>query len=288
MHRPRPKLSSTCIDPNTHEWLPDGFDACITELEHLASLAQKQNALLLYRGQANRAWRLDSTFVREVKRRVFQMDPTDGFSKRLLDSGDLNATLTSLLLLKFGGLVQPSWELLRVEADHGVDAWFELMKRYQQYPGEDHPQFAGTNLLDWSLSLDVSLYFANDQRKGEGAVYVCNATATGKTLQTISVAEILERLRAQQHPGQGNGVPLLFCPNRQIAYNRAKNQQARYFAQMELRRDLAEQWRLQEAGSPDSTILVKVVLPSGSTEACNAYLAGRGITAAYIYPDAAL
>lgn len=286
MHQPRPKLPSTRIDPITREWLPSTWEACLEELEHLASLAKAQNSLLLYRGHADRAWRLDSTFVREIKRRLFQMDPTEGFSKRLIDSGDLNATLTSLLLLKFGSLVAPSQELLRVEAEHGADAWFELMKRYQQYPEEDHPQFMGTNLIDWSQSLDVSLYFANNRRTSEGVIFVCDATATGKTLQTVSVAEILAKLRAHQSSGQANGLPLLFCPKKQIAYGRGKNQQAVYFAQMEMRRDLAEQWRLQEASNPDSTILVKVVLPKGTTSACDAYLAGRGINAAHIYPDA--
>jgi hypothetical protein len=159
------------------------------------------------------------------------------------------------------------------------------MKRYQQHPEEDLLPFKGTNLLDWSRSQDVALYFANDRRTDAGAIFVCDATATGKTLQIITVAEILSKVRDQMLAGSGNGAPLLFSPKRQIAYARAKNQSAVYFAQMELRLDLLEQWRIQERSQPDSTIIVKLVLPPGSTEECAAYLAGRGMTADHIFPD---
>lgn len=285
MRNPQPKHPSTRVHPRTGEWLPSSFETCLAELEGLAAQAGEEQSFLLYRGHADRRWRLDSTLVREMKRRLLQMDPTHGFAEHLRESGDLNATLTGLLLLKFGSLVGPSAELLKAEAEYGVDAWFELMKRYQQYPDEDMPQLPGTNLLDWSRSENVALYFANERRSGEGAIFVCDATATGKTLQVVPVAEILSKVRGQMLAGIANGVPLLFSPKRQIAYDRARNQQAVYFAQLELRLDLLEQWRLQEKSQPNATIAIKLVLPSGSTPDCQAYLSSRNITAMHIYPD---
>jgi hypothetical protein len=190
-----------------------------------------------------------------------------------------------LLLLKFGSLVVPSAELLSVAAQKDVDPWFELMKRYQQYPTEDELPLKGTNLVDWSRSCDVALYFANQDRQGAGAIFICDATATGKTIPTVPVAEILEKVRAQVMQGLPNGSPLLFSPKRQIAYQRAKNQQAVYFAQMDLRLDLMEHWRLQDRANPGETIAVKVVLPPGSEQDCNAYLTSREVNSALIYPD---
>jgi hypothetical protein len=99
------------------------------------------------------------------------MDPHEGFSARLKDSSDLNSALTGLLLLKFGTLLEPSAGLKKVESEHGVDAWFELMKLYQQYPEKDVLALAGTNFLDWSKSSDIALFFANDGRDGEGALF---------------------------------------------------------------------------------------------------------------------
>ncbi len=281
----RPNHPGTRVHPRTGEWLPDSFDGLLAELVCLASQAAAQESLLLYRGHADRQWRLDSTFVRSVKRQLLGMAPTDGFAEYLHNSGDLSSTFTSLLLLKFGGLVGPSQELHRTASEHDVDPWFELMKRYQQYPEEDMPQLRGTNLLDWSRDPQVALYFANDGRTAEGAIFVCDATATGETLQVISVVEILWRLRKQMLEGLPNGSPLLFSPKRQIAYARAKNQQAVYFAQMEMRFDLAEQWRLVESTQPGLTILVKLVLPAGSFAACQAYLASRNVTGGHIYPN---
>lgn len=285
MKRPVPITAGTKIHPSTGEWLPLSFADCLTELKSLNGMATEAKALLLYRGHSRQEWRLDSTFVRTAKAKLLDMAPTDGFTKHVQQSGDLNAMLSSLLLLKFGTLAGPSDELLSAEAEHGVDAWFELMKRFQQYPDEDMLVLKGTHLLDWSLSSDVALYFANERRESAGALFVCDATATGKTLQEIPVAEILAKIRKKAMDGVPNGMPLLFSPKQQIAYQRSKNQQAVYWAQMELRLDLLEMWRLQEQENPEEAIVVKIVLPPGSQQECTAYLEHKGINEAFIYPD---
>jgi len=285
MKNPLPVCPGTKIHHRTGEWLPQSFADCLAEIDALKNVAIAEKALLLYRGHAHREWCLDSTFVRVVKAKLFDMAATEGFSEHLRQSGDLNAMLSSLFLLKFGSLVGPSPELFTAEGEHGVDSWFELMKRYQQYPGEDMQLLKGTNLLDWSRSSDVALYFANDRRESAGALFVCDATITGKTLQVVPVAEILNKIRNQFLAGESNGSPLLFSPKKQIAYQRAKNQQAVYFAQMELRSDLLELWRLQEQEMNEDVIVVKIVLPTESQQECASYLEAKGIDEAFIYPD---
>lgn len=284
MKPPEPVCEATKIHLNTGEWLPQSFSDFLVELEALKRMSPDAGALL-YRGHSDRGWRLDSTFVRTVKAKLLDMAPTDGFSKDIRQSGDLNAVLSSLLLLKFGSLTGPSSELLAAQAEHGVDAWFELMKRFQQYPDEDMPELKGTNLVDWSRSSDIALYFANERRAGAGALFVCDPIATGKTLQVVPVAEIFAKLREQMINGLPNGRPLLFSPQRQIAYQRAKNQQAVYFAQLELRLDLLELWRLQEKGMSDEIIVLKMVLPPGSHQECADYLESKGIAESFVYPD---
>ena len=281
----KPVHAATRVQTRTREWLPGSAEALFAELESLKKRASTDGRLLLYRGHRCREWRLDSTFVRSVKMNMFGMQAHDGFSLRLQDSGDLNSALTSLLLFKFGTLLAPSDELSKAESDHGLDAWFELMKRYQQYPVDDIPAPAGTNFLDWSQSSDVGLYFANEQRSGEGAIFVCDATATGKTQQVLPVIDILNKIRERFMHGQPNGLPLLFCPPRQIANQRARNQQAMYFAQMELRLDMLEAWRLQEALLPDETIIQKLVLPAGSEDEIAKFLSEKSISDRFIYPD---
>lgn len=267
-------------------WLSESLEAVLAEIEALKRRAKDEKRLLIYRGHCRREWRLDTTFVRSIKSCLFGMKAHDGFPPRLRDSGDLNSALTSLLLLKFGSLIERSAGLKTVESDRGVDGWFELMKRYQQYPDEDPlVGLPGTNFLDWSQSSDVALFFGNDERNGDGALFVCDATATGKTLQVLPVVEVLNKLREQCMRGQPGGLPLLFHPPHQIANKRAQNQQAVYFAQMELRSDMLEVWRVLEARQDDESIILKIVLPRGSEGDLRNYLQKKGITEAFIYPD---
>lgn len=283
-----PTLPSTSVKEATKEWVPKSFGDLLHELQYIARLFNREDNLLVFRGHRKREWLLDSTFVRSCKSVLFNIDEHSRFSKRLAESLDLHRVLLNLFLLKFGTLVQPSKELVELEISRGIDPWFELMKRIQQHSDEsqDGPfPIKGTNILDWTRSLDVALFFANDKRNGEGAIYVCDATATGKTLQTIPVGKILDKMNEEGNAGQALGIPLMFHPARQILNRRAKNQQAIYFAQLELRVDLETIWREQEKVLDGETIVLKLILPAGTETNVSAYLLDRGITEAFIYAN---
>lgn len=286
MKTPAPVRSTTRIYSKSKDWLPATFDDFVAEIDGLKAAAMIEKSLLLFRGHRRREWCLDSTFTRSIKQKLFGMGAEEAFSQRLRNSGDLNLALSGLLLFKYGTLFEPSAELKQVENDQGVDAWFELMKRHQQYQEEDSSVLQGTNFLDWSQNSDVALFFANEDRTEDGAVFVCDATATGKTLQILPVIEILNKVRAQLSQNQSNGAPLLFSPPKQILNQRAKNQQAVYFAQMEMRVDMLEIWRQIEAGTSSETICVKIVLPKGTGSEAQAYLGSQGVDRNFIYPDA--
>lgn len=281
-----PICSSTVVNKVTKEWIPKSFDDFLLELNQIESSFNGGDALLVFRGHRRREWLLDSTFVRSCKSILFGIDTHSRFSERLAGSLDLHRALLNLFLLKFGVLVCPSQELQALEKPHGIDPWFELMKRVQQHPDErqDGPfPIKGTNLIDWTRSADVALYFANENRTGDGALYMCDTTATGKTLQVIPVGKILEKMNEDGNAGRPLGTPLMFSPARQILNQRAKNQQAIYFAQMELRTDLETIWRLQEEQLRNETIVLKLVLP-GSESHVKEYLLKKGITSAFLFP----
>ncbi len=283
-----PVSTGTIVNELAKEWFPKSFDDFLLELQHIENLFNRDDNLVVFRGHRKKEWLLDSTFVRSCKAVLFGLKEHDKFSQRLCNSRDLHLALLNLFLLKFGTLVHPSQELADLEAKHGIDPWFELLKRVQQHPNEmqDGPFcIRGTNILDWTKSADVALYFANEGRNGDGALYICDATATGKTQQIIPVGGILEKMDKEGNSGKALGVPLVFHPARQILNQRAKNQQAIYFSQMDLRVDLETIWREQEKGLADQTIVLKLVLPSGTESKVKKYLLGKGITSEFLFPN---
>jgi hypothetical protein len=280
-----PHLATTFVHPQTREWIPESFESFLQELHHLVKSCHEAKTLALFRGHSKRQWSLDSTFVRSFKTTLFGVRPDEKLSRRIVESAECHLALLNLYLLKFGVLTHPSDELEAAAREHGLDPWFEWMKRLQQYPGDDGFFLKGTNLLDWTQSADVALYFANENRAGDGAIYICDATATGKTLQVVPVAQILNKMREIGNSGAPLGAPLLFCPPRQIFNPRPKNQQVVYFAQMDLRYDLETIWRLREAELENETIVFKLILPAGSEATTREYLIDKGLNHAFIFPD---
>jgi hypothetical protein len=282
-----PSLPDTVISAATREWIPDSFDSFLHELNHIVDYCKKKESIALFRGHRNRKWLLDSSFARSFKTTLFSIPSEERLSQRIVTSAEFHPAILNLFLLKFGVLARPSDELEAIAQQHGLDAWFEFMKRLQQYPEMEDGFFflKGTNLLDWTQSPDVALYFANENRNSDGAIYICDATATGKTLQVLRLGAILDKMSESGKAGVPLGAPLLFCPPKQILCHRAKNQQAVYFAQMDLRYDLEYIWQLREAELQNEMIVIKLILPSGSEAATSEYLSKKEITRTFIYPD---
>lgn len=282
----RPIFSTTHII-DRHTWKPNNFDTFIEEINNIVK-NKDENSLYLYRGHRNHNWLLDSTFVRYFKKEILRISESEKIKEYVRESLEYNNLIHWFYLFKFGVLARPSDELEEASVNHGVDTWFELMKRIQQYPNEDHPEIKGTNIIDWTKSIDVALFFANDGRSGDGALWIFDSSSTGKILLKGEnpVGKILGKMKNYLENKRPLGCPLMFCPEKQIACKRATNQQVIYIAQMDLRYSLDEIWSMiEKEKSNDELVFMRIILPSGSEKDFYDYLLKKKITSSFIFPD---
>ncbi len=281
-----PKLPNTTIGNAAWEWLPRSFADFLGEVNHVQAHCKELEHLVLYRGHRDRKWLLDSTFARSCKKHVLGIEPWQKirFDKFRMSTNH-QQILLNLFFFKFDFVARPSNELFELGEKRGIDPWFEFMKRLQQYPEEDSMHLKGTFVLDWTRNPDVAIYFANESRDGEGALWICDATATGKTLQIIKVEEILKKMEELGRKDGSLGVPLIFHPQKQLTHKRGANQEPVYIAQMDLRVDFSEVWENLQQSEPDENIFIKLVLPAGTSEECFHYLKNEGITRDFLFPD---
>lgn len=287
MRKLSPKLTTTVTTPDgyggCHDWHPYDFPSFLAELKHITESCVGDDPAPLFRGHANDAWRLDCTFVRSFIETIFVLEDYQTLNQNIRRSISFHRSVLSLFFLKFGVLSIPSREALQKEKTDGIDPWFEFIKHTQQYPESDW-FIKGTFVTDWTTSPDIAIYFANDGRTGAGAVWVCDSGETGKTLQIKKMGEILTLMQEKNFSSSPAGVPLIFHPSVQALHPRAAAQCPVYIAQMDYRADLADAWITQEAELGDRQIFIHLILPNGSQDECNRYLAKKGITHEVVYP----
>lgn len=299
MRKISPTCSTTTFGSDPHEWKPASFNEFLKELEHIIGSCSENSPL--FRGHADRKWLLESTFVRTCKKILLDLEPHITPSGEVRKSVEYHQALFGLLLLKYDVLVKPSHELKVLEKEQGIDALFELIKRLQQYPEEDRCTLKGTFFLDWTQSKDVAIFFANFNankgyikiRENDGALFICDQTTTGKTFmrrngEAIKVHEIIDRMIKAQNETKPFGCPLLFYPPKQIHSIQANRQDAIYWAQMDLRYDLEDIWKLLEKDKKEEEyIFIKLILPDGTQKECENYLNSQSppITQKYLFPE---
>ena len=201
----KPRYSSTKVYSTANEWAwrPETFEAFLEEYQHVSNTLSGPDRLVLYRGQRDHAWLLDSTIARNLKKNWFHVLPGHQFNAEAQNSFELHRLLVSAVLWKFAYVVRPSQELAgQAEKIVELDLMFEMMKHYQQYPEreEDWQSVPGTPLVDWSLSMDIGLFFANRHRNENqtGAVFVTAGTQVGSFHPLVAFAD-LERAVAALH-----------------------------------------------------------------------------------------
>ncbi len=287
----KPKLSCTKHSSDLREWVPSSFESFLTELSHIISSCEGENPLPLFRGHINSKWFLDSTFVRNCIQQLFALPNYLDLDEQIRLTVPFHRTIVSLLLLKFGTVGKPSQEAFQLEKDKNIDAWYEWLKNLQQYPEGDE-FINGTFLVDWSCSQDIALYFATYRGKGKarsvssehGAIWICDAVATGNTFQTKKLGGILSLMSSEEFLNGNKTFPLLFDPPTQTFQPRSKNQVPYYIAQMDFRYDLAEVWASYEE-EEKKRVFIKLILSEELKSSAMSYLESQDITENFVYPE---
>lgn len=300
MQKILPICSDTIVDVDPHEWIPRNFEDFLKELEHIINSCEAEKPH--FRGHADSRWLLESTFVRTCKKLLLNMEPHIRPSEEIQESREYYQSLFALFLLKYDLLVKsdPKYKENKIlEGTHDIDALFDLMRYYQQYPEKDifHPK--GTFFLDWSQKgPEVGLFFANfdsdehhiKNRKTNGVLFICDQPVTGKTLmkqetgEAIRVEEIINRMVEALNENKRAGCPILFYPPNQKFIKRANNQDVVYWAQVDLGYDLEYIWKLQEKNlDKNQYIFMKLILPYESKNECAEYLITQKITHSYLF-----
>lgn len=291
MEQIKPKFESTDHSQDFREWCPSSFESFLAELNHIVDSCEGPDPEPLFRGQTNSEWHLDSTFVRCCIQHLFHISDHHTLPKEVRQSVAFHKTIASLFFLKFGTILKPSQEYFEREKDDGIDPWFELLKNLQQYPDRDR-LINGTFLLDWSLSKDIALYFAvykgkDEERQvspGHGALWICDAVATGKTLQQKKLGDIIAMMKGDEFLNGNKTFPLLFYPPKQTFQPRSKNQEPFYVAQMDFRYDLADIWAPYE-GEEQKRVFIKLIIDENLKNEAAKYLESKDVVERFVYPE---
>ncbi len=286
----KPKIESTIHSPDFREWCPSSFESFLVELNHIVDSCEGDDPAPLFRGQANKGWHLDSTFVRNCIQHLFNIPDYRTVKKEVRQSVPFHKAMASLFLLKYGTLWNPSPESFEREEVDGIDPWFELLKNLQQYPENDR-FINGTFLVDWSWSKDIALYFAifhgkgqeREVSSGDGSLWIYDSVATGNTLQQKKLGEILSMMRSEEFLNGSKTFPLLFYPPSQTLQPRQKNQAPFYIAQMDFRYDLADHWASYEEQNK-KRVFIKLVIDEILKEEAAKYLESNNISEKFVYP----
>ncbi len=291
MNNLNPRFKRTEHRNKYREWFPASFDQFVLEADHIASALEGKGRVALFRGHANVEWFLDSTFLRYAINHLFEIPIHTELNDEIRHSQLFHRAVASLVLLKFGPICRPSPQAFEAEKRDGIDPWYEWLKRIQQYPEEDMRILRGSFFIDFTMNLDVALYFSvfegrGDERRissGHGALWIYDPQST----QNFYDGKVIDILNLMQGDDFINGVktfPLIFHPPRQTPQKRAINQQPVYVAQMDYRYDLAE--LLNSYGNEKAErVFTKLILHKDFKKKAAYYLEERGITEAFVYPE---
>lgn len=288
-----PKLKSTICGSSSRDWIPSSLDNLLKEIDNIAKISSENDSLILYRGQTKSDWPLDSTFVRNSISALFGIKNYYILPPSIRHRISFHRSIASLLLMKFDRIVKPSEEAFEKELSHGIDPYFELLKHVQQYPEkyQESPFLKGTNLIDWTNTPDIALYFATfegmgNNRKistGNGAIWVYDASSTGKILQIDKMKKTMDLMTSAEFLNGGRTFPLMFHPQKQTNQHRASNQKPIYIAQMDFRYDLAEVWASYDK-EKNETAFIKIHIKDAIKHELAKHLESKGVSEEHVYP----
>lgn len=285
-------LMSSSI-PKGGIWRPESFKDLMNEIENIGLMAQDNDSLILFRGQSNNEWPLDSTFVRNCIQTLFNIKDYTKLPSHIRYQPTFHRAIAGLLLMKFDKIIKPSQEAFEKEQSHGIDPYFELFKHVQQYPEkyDESPFIKGTNFIDWTYVSDIALYFSTFEGTGknkkigsnDGAFYVFNASGTGGIHQTIKFERLLQNMSSFEYLNGDGALPLMLHPQKQTKQHRAFNQKPIYITQMNFSYSLSDVWEQYEKGN-NTKVFLKIVIDKDMKNEISDYLNEKGVSENHVYP----
>jgi hypothetical protein len=287
------KLFKLASNKKAEIWEPNSLDDLLQTIHEISDISSSDDSLVLYRGQTNIAWPIDSTFLRNSILKIFGIEDYNDLPASVRKRVTFHRSIASLLLMKFDQIIKPSKEAYEKEQTHDIDPLFELLKHLQQYPEnyEEVPFIKGTNLIDWTYNHKIALYFSTISGVGankavsigDGVLYIFIASETGEIHQNIKTQQLFNNMVSHEYLDGKLGLPLMLHPQKQTNQIRSTNQRPVYIAQMNFSFPVEEIWQQYEK-EMNKKLFLKIKINEQLKLEINGYLQSNEITEDYVYP----
>ncbi|MCD6381436.1 MAG: FRG domain-containing protein [Candidatus Aenigmarchaeota archaeon] len=261
-----------------------------SEIELFDIIDHKRKEWVLFRGQENSKWTVDSKIVRSSIEEFYNIDYIQ------LDPSIRTSVLFHKNMIQVMQHKRNTYHIseklhILAQENQGIDPEFEVLKLLQQYPDSEstHQKIIGTNLIDWSYDPWIALYFATNNTKNfennDAVLYIYNSQNTPNVLQSKKLENVYSLMNDLDYQNCTKGMlPIIFHPQKLISDQRAHNQKAIYVAQMDFRYDLVDVWKRYEEETGQH-IITKILIPENVRHVCRNHLLKLGYNQSYIYPN---
>ncbi len=255
---------------------------------------------LMYRGQRNAAWEINSSFSRGFTKETLEVIRNPLTREEVKSYGiALKSFLNYFLSMK------PSKELIKKLNGKGCP-YFELARHHQQnflnskILDIHKLDISGSPIIDFTFDALIALFFANfkidytteglqpkllDTRSTDAAIYIVNYQAF--EIYT-SFRDILFSYKLSDTENRGFKQPCIISPLDQINDEndmKPKRQEAFYVVHIDSRYSLDNSLSIIEA-STGKKMYSKIIVRKELFEECIEFLFGRNYTLNYLFPSA--
>lgn len=271
------------LEPFT--WKVGSLTGLLKEINGLKGIEERP----LWRGHEHSTWQLDSTMARWVRQNLRNRTLSSLVEKTSFESafGDYSR----FALFKFKHVLKPSSQFLAICKKKKLDPHFEVIKNLQQFPEiySDWIVQSGTPMQDWTENPNAALFFVVSNStgaplvNGQGAVFAFLKSRSGNTWIKGPVSDLFEEWERAVDEGRRPGTPLIVCPEKQMAEDRPRAQDAIYVLQADLSLPLDVYW-LKRSEEIAKQIFLKLLIPSSVKLDVWEYLQAQYVTAESLFP----